>query len=403
MSVSTSLRSKLLSLMKSDRLFLTVPCCAVPTRSSLPSRQLTALSRRNLSVPSRYVATLPVERLKLDDPLAESVTTSPEVSPYQIVEKDLLACYREIKADLACDLPELVELAQYYFTAHGKAFRPMVVLLMAEICAKDSGGVVSTVAAKQRRVAVITEMIHTASLIHDDVIDEADTRRNQPSLHKVWGEKKAILAGDYILSVASRELAKLRNPDVIICLAQVIEDLVKGELMQIGSKDGTASSRLTAYLSKTYYKTASLLANSCKAVAMLSNCSEEAVERCYQFGKTLGMAFQLVDDKLDFVATADDMGKPTAVDLTLGLATAPVLFAAEKDLSLDALIQRRFSKAGDVSIARQAVIEHKGVDQTHNLAGKYCQEATKCLSSFQSSREKDALLKVIDMVLTRSK
>ncbi|XP_055345714.1 all trans-polyprenyl-diphosphate synthase PDSS1-like [Paramacrobiotus metropolitanus] len=325
-------------------------------------------------------------------------------SPYELVGDDLAAIYEEIRTELQCDLPDLVDLARYYFTAQGKAFRPMVVLLMAAACGRHNADYCDAVAHKQRKVAIIAEMIHTASLIHDDVIDEADTRRNKPSLHYISSSKKAVLTGDYILSVASRELARLRHPDVIICLAQVIEDLVKGELMQLGSTDAgqSATARFAAYLSKTYHKTASLLANSCKAVAMLGGCSAEVVEASFQFGKNLGMAFQLVDDNLDYVSTDSQMGKPTSVDLKLGLATAPVLLAAQTAPELNALIERRFRQDNDVELARKSVFQEKGVEQAKVLAAKYSQEAVLQLTALCRSPEQEALVKVAEMVLTRS-
>ncbi|OWA50273.1 Decaprenyl-diphosphate synthase subunit 1 [Hypsibius exemplaris] len=380
-----------------------IPCLVRPVILRRCLAQSTILPSTVPAIPHfcrRRYATSPVADRAEKLPTSASNGVS---EPYQLVENDLALIYSDIKSELNCDLPELVELAQYYFSTHGKAFRPMIALLMAAVCGKHRGGLPQNVVQKQRKVAVIVEMIHTASLIHDDVIDEAATRRNQPSLHKVWGEKKAILTGDYILSVASRELARLRNPEVIICLSQIIEDLVKGELMQLGSKDPAATGRLATYLSKTYHKTASLMANGCKAVAILGGCTPELVERSFLFGKNLGMAFQLVDDNLDFISSAEEMGKPTSVDMELGLATAPVLFAAEKASDLDALIARRFRGPGDVLKAKQSVMEHGGVEQTKMLAASYSQEAVSQLSAFAESEEREALVKLADMVLDRTK
>lgn len=173
-------------------------------------------------------------------------------------------------------------------------------------------------------------MIHTASLLHDDVIDVSLTRRSKPSANAEFGNKMAILAGDFLLARASLALARLRSVQVVELLATVIANLVEGEFMQLknGASGGSAASKFDYYLEKTYLKTASLIAKSCKACAILGGCENQVADICYTYGRNVGMAFQLVDDMLDFVVSADQLGKPSNADLKLGLATAPVLYAA---------------------------------------------------------------------------
>jgi decaprenyl-diphosphate synthase subunit 1 len=141
--------------------------------------------------------------------------------------------------------------------------------------------------------------------------------------------ERVTMAGDFILAMASIMIARLKNNDVTLVLSQVVTDLVQGEFMQLGSKE-TENERFAHYLTKTYRKTASLIANSVKSVTMLAGADEQLSDISYQYGRNLGLAFQLVDDLLDFVSSSAAMGKPTAADLKLGLATAPVLFACEK-------------------------------------------------------------------------
>lgn len=171
-------------------------------------------------------------------------------------------------------------------------------------------------------------MIHTATLVHDDVIDTSDTRRGKPSVNALYGQRKAIIGGDYILAKAGAMVARLNNDEVTQILAQVLEDLVQGEFMQMGANEGN-SERFAHYIGKTFNKTASLLAYSCKGVAVLGGSDASLSEMAFQYGKHIGIAFQLIDDLLDFVSSTATMGKPAAADLQLGLATAPVLFAAE--------------------------------------------------------------------------
>ncbi|XP_050407056.1 all trans-polyprenyl-diphosphate synthase PDSS1 isoform X1 [Patella vulgata] len=323
-------------------------------------------------------------------------------SPHSLVEKDLSSLTDEIRQEFSTASKELCEVVEYYFDGQGKAFRPMVVLLMSHACNKHINLYNPQIIKSQKRISVIAEMIHTASLVHDDVIDAADTRRGKTSVNLVWGQRKSILAGDFILSVASMALARIRNEQIVTILSQVIEDLVRGEFMQLGSKEDE-NERFSHYLRKTFKKTASLLANSCKAVAVLANCEEDVTDIAYQYGRNIGIAFQLIDDLLDFTSCDKTLGKPTAADLKLGLATAPVLFAAQQYPQLNSLIMRRFSKSGDVETARHLVAKSEGVEQTKLLAIQHGREAIRQINQLDQSDEQRALINIVNMVLNRSK
>lgn len=281
--------------------------------------------------------------------------TKSAISPFKLVEDDLKNLYADIRKELWTDKKELSEIASYYFDSQGKAFRPMIVVLMGRALNFHANGD-SKLNESQKVVSMVTEMIHTASLIHDDVIDMADIRRGKPSVNVIWGPKKSTLAGDFVLSRASQLLAKLRNEEVIKLISQSINDLVKGEFMQMGSKEKDLD-RFSHYIEKTFNKTASLMAYTCKAVAILSNKGESMEKAAFEYGSSLGIAFQLVDDLLDFVSSESTLGKPAAADLKLGLATAPVLFASEKHPELKQMIERRFSEPGDVEKAYRTVLE----------------------------------------------
>ncbi|XP_056155667.1 decaprenyl-diphosphate synthase subunit 1 [Lampris incognitus] len=323
------------------------------------------------------------------------------IDPFTLAQKDLAHLYDDIKKELFVSKAELKSLCDYYFDGKGKAFRPMIVILMSRalnIHSNRDGDLLPG----QRSIAMISEMIHTASLVHDDVIDGSDKRRGKNTINNVWGERKAILAGDYILSAASMALARIGNTTVVSVLSQVIEDLVRGEFMQLGSKENE-NERFKHYLEKTFKKTASLIANSCKAASILVNSDPEVHEIAYQYGKNVGIAFQLVDDMLDFTSCASHLGKPSAADLKLGLATGPVLFACQQFPELHAMIMRRFSSKGDVDRAWQYVLQSNGVEQTSYLAQRYCQEAIRQINMLRPSAERDALMRLTEMVLTRDK
>ncbi|XP_055399630.1 all trans-polyprenyl-diphosphate synthase PDSS1 isoform X6 [Bubalus kerabau] len=303
--------------------------------------------------------------------------------------------------ELFISTAELREMSEYHFDGKGKAFRPIIVVLMARACNIHHNNS-RNVQASQRAIALIAEMIHTASLVHDDIIDDASSRRGKHTVNKIWGEKKAVLAGDLILSAASIALARIGNTTVISILTQVIEDLVRGEFLQLGSKENE-NERFAHYLEKTFKKTASLIANSCKAVSVLG-CPDPAVhEIAYQYGKNVGIAFQLIDDVLDFTSCSEQMGKPTSADLKLGLATGPVLFACQQFPEMNAMIMRRFGSPGDVDRALQYVLQSDGVQQTTYLAQRYCHRAVSEIGKLRPSPERDALIQLSEMVLTRDK
>uniref|UniRef100_A0A8C5HH07 All trans-polyprenyl-diphosphate synthase PDSS1 n=1 Tax=Gouania willdenowi TaxID=441366 RepID=A0A8C5HH07_GOUWI len=321
--------------------------------------------------------------------------------PFTLAQRDLTSLYDDIKKELFVSKDELKYLCDYYFDGKGKAIRPMIVVLMARALNIHSNRA-GDLLPGQRVIAMISEMIHTASLVHDDVIDGSDKRRGKRTINEVWGEKKAILVGDFILSAATIALARIGNATVVKVLSQVIEDLVRGEFMQLGSKENE-NERFKHYLEKTFKKTASLIANSCKAVSILVNSDPDVHEIAYQYGRNVGIAFQLVDDVLDFTSGVGKLGKPAAADLKLGLATGPVLFACQQFPELHAMIMRRFSSKGDVDQAWQYVLQSDGVQQTSFLAQRYCQEAIRQVSMLRPSPERDALIVLTEMLLIRDK
>lgn len=322
------------------------------------------------------------------------------LDPEELAKDDLDSLHADIKHEFVTFNPELKTLGDYYFDGSGKSIRPTVVILMARALNFHIHKSPKSITAKQRQVAMISEMIHTASIIHDDVIDNSDRRRGMQSVNLLWGQRKAILGGDYILSIATKLLASLENTDVTSVITQIILDLVQGEFMQLGSRENE-NERFSHYLLKTYKKTASLLANTCKAVAILGMADASTQEIAYQYGRNLGIAFQLIDDALDFNSNQETLGKPAAADLNMGLATAPVLFASDQYPELHEMIMRRFSQPGDVKRAMEAVLKSDGLKNTYFLAHKHCLEAIRCINQVSSSPEQKALIIMTEKILNR--
>lgn len=319
------------------------------------------------------------------------------IDPLRTVAKEMKFLTGNIRQLLGSGHPSLDRVAKYYTQAEGKHVRPLIVLLMSRataLCPKNESAPTSASASSinssispldilsdanpstplsgyssepefaqsdilpsQRRLAEITELIHTASLLHDDVVDHSVSRRGSPSANFEFGNKMAVLAGDFLLGRASVALARLRNAEVIELLATVIANLVEGEFMQL--KNTARDERnpkysediFNYYLQKTYLKTASLISKSCRAAALLGQADAITVDAAYTYGRNLGLAFQLVDDMLDYTKSGKDLGKPAGADLELGLATAPLLFAWKTTPELGVLVGRKFEKEGDVQRA----------------------------------------------------
>ncbi|XP_046454606.1 all trans-polyprenyl-diphosphate synthase PDSS1-like isoform X2 [Daphnia pulex] len=299
--------------------------------------------------------------------------------------------------------PLLVPVAQYYFGGDGKAIRPVITLCWAKAVNYQLGKqTYRRLIQDQKRVCQVLEMIHAAGLYHDDVIDNAESRRSRPSINNVWGIKKSILAGDFVLGRSMRIIAEINNEDVSILLNTMIDHIVIGEIMQL-SAGATEEERFAHYVDKTFKKTASLLAHSCQAVSVLSGADSDVQAMGFTLGRQLGMAFQLVDDILDFSATSAQLGKAAAVDLTQGLANAPVLFAAQQFPELNPMIARRFKEPGDVETAFQLILQSDGMNKTKELATEYCDDAVKQIAQLSSSPYQQFLFTITHKLLNRIK
>ncbi|KAM0811426.1 hypothetical protein AB5N19_11782 [Seiridium cardinale] len=371
------------------------------------------------------------------------------IDPLRIVAKEMKFLTGNIRQLLGSGHPSLDRAAKYYTQAEGKHVRPMIVLLMSRasaLCPKTpqlppnetTEGINSSISPlnilrdanpssplanfssnpestesdilpSQRRLAEITELIHTASLLHDDVIDHSVARRGSPSANLEFGNKMAVLAGDFLLGRASVALARLRNAEVVELLATVIANLVEGEFMQLKNtarderNPKWSEETMTYYLDKTYLKTASLISKSCRAAALLGRADATTVEAAYAYGKNLGLAFQLVDDMLDYTRSEKDLGKPAGADLELGLATAPLLFAWKTNPELGSLVGRKFEQEGDATRARELVYQSNGIEQTRALAEDYAQKAIAALDTFPDSDAKDGLVEMVIKTLKRNK
>ncbi|MBD2099367.1 solanesyl diphosphate synthase [Leptolyngbya sp. FACHB-261] len=312
------------------------------------------------------------------------------------VEAELSALSANLKKLVGARHPILYAAAEHLFEAQGKGLRPAIVLLIAQATVPPGQGI----SARHRRLAEITEMIHTASLVHDDVIDTADIRRGVDTVNSLFGNRVAVLAGDYLFAQSSWYLANLDNLEVVKLLSKVITDLAEGEIRQSLTQFDTSLS-IEDYLDKSFYKTASLMSGSAKAAAVLSGVEPELAEQLYEYGRHFGIAFQIVDDLLDFTSSTEALGKPAGSDLRQGNLTAPVLFALRSKPQLEPLIERQFAQPGDLQQALGLIEDSNGLALTKDLAAKHARSAVDCLAGLPPSVSRQALIDLTEYVLNR--
>ncbi|MFW9257356.1 solanesyl diphosphate synthase [Nostoc sp. KVJ20] len=320
---------------------------------------------------------------------------TPATSLFTPVEADLRLLADNLKQLVGNRHPILFAAAEHLFGAGGKRIRPAIVLLISRATMLEQD-----ITPRHRRLAEITEMIHTASLVHDDVVDESDVRRGVPTVHSLFGNRIAILAGDFLFAQSSWYLANLDNLEVVKLLSEVIMDLATGEIQQ-GLNRFDAGISTETYIEKSYYKTASLIANSSKAAGLLSEVSRETVEHLYSYGRHFGIAFQIVDDILDFTSTTDTLGKPVGSDLKSGNLTAPVLFALAEKPSLEVLIEREFAQEGDLEQALALIQDSQGIQQARDLAAHHAKLAIEHLAVLPPSESHQALINIAEYTLSR--
>lgn len=359
--------------------------------------------------------------------------------PFALVEKEIKPFSDSISSLVSNDQQPVLSMAAKHFfeKRQGKKFRPTIVSLVSKAVAACEtscdlnmetsdweclgasdvrktmeGGLVneqnhkgSDVWRRQGQLGQIVEMIHVASLIHDDVLDEADTRRGGEAVHKLYSNKVAVLAGDYLLARASVLLARLENTAVVQIMATALESLVAGEIMQLKSPPKKLL-EMESYLRKSYYKTASLICYACRSTALLGGFSygSEVATACEEFGFHLGLAYQIQDDILDYTGVASILGKPALADMDLGLSTAPILYAAEEFPELKPLIMRRFKHKGDRDRALELLFKSEfAMDRAKGLAAFHADMAIKCVKRLPQSDARDALMRLTHTVITRKK
>lgn len=316
----------------------------------------------------------------------------------EVVADDLQNLNKNLKSIIGAENPVLVSAAEQIFGAGGKRLRPALVFLASRATAEIAG--LKELTTQHQRLAEIIEMIHTASLIHDDVLDDSGIRRGKKTIHQTYGTRVAVLAGDFLFAQSSWYLANLENLDVIKLISKVIKDFASGEIKQVSSLFD-CDVTLEDYLLKSFYKTASLVAASTKSAAIFSRQSGSITEQMYEYGKNLGLSFQIVDDILDFTQPSEQLGKPAGSDLVKGNLTAPVIFALEEDPKLRGVIDSEFSEDGSWEKAIELILKSGGINRANALAKEKAELAIKSLSCLPMSQYRSSLEEIVKYNLER--
>lgn len=336
-----------------------------------------------------------------------SIANAKEV--FDLLRDDLAAIEREFASQSASPVDVITDIAQYLIAGGGKRIRPMLLLLSAKAlgCTTQS----------RIRLGAVVEMLHTATLVHDDIIDEADTRRGRPSSNTTWGNSKCVLAGDWLYMQAFANALEDRNFRVLDLLISLTQQMVEGELLQIQKLGHLINEE--EYFDLIFRKTACLFKVSMQLGAAITYNARHTSDtndaqpdhrdaQLGEYGRNLGLAFQIVDDVLDLTASEEVLGKPVASDLREGKATLAVIHALERGTGADreairtVLADRSFDHISHAQIL-EILNNHGSIDYAMDTACAYAEAARLSIADLPDTEAKRALLWVPGFVTSRDR
>jgi len=324
------------------------------------------------------------------------ITTLQDV--LQEYKSDMERMERRIHESLGTDVPLIQQVSKYILGAGGKRFRPLLHLLSARLCGYREHNA-------EYLLGSVVEYIHTASLLHDDVVDEANMRRGQSSANSIWGNQASILVGDYLYSKALYHAVRLQNQRVMDVLSETTTTMSEGEvlqLMQIQNADITEAD----YFRLVECKTGVLISASCRLGAIVGKAPLSQEDALTAYGKKLGLAFQITDDTLDYAADQKQLGKVLGKDLEEGKVTLPLIYLmrsadADENSRLRAILSADTVHENDLSYALGLMKKHGSVDQALTVAQTFATEARTALNIFPDSSARRALFALADYVVQR--
>jgi octaprenyl-diphosphate synthase len=314
-----------------------------------------------------------------------------------LVSDDLQKVEAEFKRNLESDVALISKMGEYLLGSGGKRFRPMILILSTKLCGYQGD--------RHVPLASIIEFIHTASLLHDDVVDEAELRRGSASANTVWGSEASVLVGDFLFSKSFWLMVQDGDIRILRVLSEACTRLAEGEIQEL-IKTSDLSLSEESYISIVTRKTAALISAACQIGAILGS-ADPMRERCMaDFGLNLGIAFQLVDDMLDYVSEEKEFGKTIGTDLKEGKVTLPLIRTLQKCTPTerkqleDIFFSDRITHEQFLVVV-EMIQKHRAPEYTIERAKGFLKEAKKCLAEFETSEAKTAILGLADYVVER--
>lgn len=317
---------------------------------------------------------------------------------YDIIREDLKHVELEFKKNLDSDVYLIRKVGEYILNNGGKRLRPSLLLLSAKLCGYKGN--------RHIPLAAVVEFIHTATLLHDDVVDNANMRRGKASANTLWGNGASILIGDFLFSKSFHLTVADGDLSILKLLSGTTTQMAEGEVLQL-LKGSDVGKNEKDYLSVVTNKTASLIAAACQIGAILGKVSIDKEKVIAKYGMALGIAFQLVDDCLDYTSNNEELGKAIGNDLKEGKITLPLICtiknatSAEKEEIL-AAIESDDLKGAQLSSVIGLINKYKGIDYTLSMARQYVENAKACLNIFEPNIERAALIALADYVVERT-
>ena len=313
------------------------------------------------------------------------------------VEDDLNEIEKALSDNLNPYLDLVSEVAGHLLFSGGKRLRPLLMVLSARICGYAGN--------YEKTFSTALEYLHTATLLHDDLVDDASLRRGKAVAHSTWGNSITVLVGDYLLARALSISAGTGRLRVIQILAKLTENMSQGEVHQLMRK-GDIDLKEEEYLEVIRRKTAMLFEAACRVSAVIADAPKEREEALADYGFNLGIAFQMADDLFDYTLTTSDFGKEIGADLREGKLTLPVIYALKNTKNEDRqrmlkIIQDRDFSVEDFKILVKLLDKHGGLAYTQNTAAAYIAKAQQALSPFEPSQTKDIMMDIAEYALAR--
>jgi len=297
---------------------------------------------------------------------------------------------QSMKSHFSSHLPFVNEVSGYILFSGGKRFRPLLTVYAARICGRDDPG-----DNEVYDLSVVPEYLHAASLLHDDVVDEGILRRGRPPAYKVWGNKAAVLVGDYLYARAIDLASSFGNVKIAQAIAKTVALMAEGEVIQL-LEAKTPSYKERSYMEVIDRKTASLISVSCRIGALLAGASQDNVERLAEFGRYLGRAFQIIDDVLDYTADVKELGKGLGTDLAEGKVTLPLIVALEKAAPKDknrlkGILENKNADYRDLSWILELLEQTGGIEYARAKALSFIGQAVERIQPFKQGPAKSLL------------